>query len=111
MLQLRDGQQRLQQEISDLRESKHETNAKIDRQGSDLTESIRETDAKLAESIRVTNAGPVQQIQQVDARMNFIQDLLLWIFGALAAGVGGFFLFWQKAVNAEGEDKAPCRAA
>jgi len=89
LLQLKDGQQALQRQIVDLRQSIK-----------DLRQSFNESMTIAGESARDANnhleKQTVQGFQMLRGRISFIQTLLVLIFAALLAVLGGILLVWRR---------------
>jgi hypothetical protein len=94
LLQLRDGQQALQREIGDLRQSFN-----------GLRQSFKDNLTMAGESARDANdrleKQTAQRFQMLDGRINFIRTLLVLTFIALLAALGGTLLIWQRLTMLE----------
>ena len=94
LLQLRDGQQALQREIGDLKQS-----------FKDLRQSLKENLTIAGESAQDANnrleKQTAQGFQLLDGRISLIRTLLVLIFIALLAVLGGILLIWQRLAMLE----------
>jgi TolA-binding protein len=88
LLQLKDGQDALQRQIVDLRQSIR-----------DLRQSLKEqvaTTAAARDANDRLEKQTAQGFQMLGGRIGFIKPLLILILVALLALLGGAFLIWQK---------------
>ncbi len=89
LLQLKDGQDALQRQITDLRQSQRDLRQSLKAQATSVAESAREANDRLEKQ-------RVQGFQMLNGRIGLIRNLLILILVALLALLGGVFLIWQR---------------
>jgi len=94
LLQLRDGQQALQREIGDLKQSINGLRQSFKENLSIAGESARDANDRLEKQT-------AQGFQLLDGRISFIRTILVLIFIALIAVLGGALLIWQRLAMLE----------
>jgi predicted PurR-regulated permease PerM len=94
LLQLKDGQDALQRQITDLRQSLKDLRQSFKQQVAVTSDSARDANDRLEKQT-------VQGFQMLGGRIGLIRTLLILIFVALLALLGGAFLVWQRLITLE----------
>jgi len=94
LLQLKDGQDGLQRQITDLRQSLRDLRQSLKQQMTTTELSARDANDRLAQQT-------AQGFQTLGGRLGVIKPLLIVILVALLALLGGAFLIWQRLIMLE----------
>jgi chaperonin cofactor prefoldin len=94
LLQLKDGQDALQRQIVDLRQSIKDQRQSLKEQIATAAVSTRDANDRLA-------TQTAQGFQMLGGRIGFIKPLLILILVALLALLSGAFLIWQTLSKLE----------